>query len=602
MMDYFINITITTSITAFVILIVKAILKNKISPNWQFLIWSILAIRLLIPVFPESNMSIFNSVPQIKNIEISQKAVENISAESKSFVTGNIVLGEREKKFIFSEALVNNIFFIWAIGAIIILLFMIVTYYSFHKKTSKLQTLKDSETLSILDKCRKAVGINRGVIVKLGGETPLLKGIIKPEILLPEGYTIEELYSVFTHELLHLKHKDVLWNIISTLLLCVYWYNPIMWYCFFIFRRDMEILCDYRVVEINKNKKEYASVLLKTALKKNKFILGTTSLQNGEKDVTKRIKYIVYFKKPKVIWSIAAISIGILVTAICLTNPVVKSYTKVNSKFNAEKLYQYKTQYVGAAYKIGNLTDYLNYSEYKNGFSLQTDSEPYGITVTYKIKPEVLWQNNISKANSNMLENAAVIFCLVDNVGTVTFKFDDGEKISSFSFKREIFNSVFKKDIREYSSSLKTFKEEFLPMLEKQDWSEIYDPKTQTPEQVVKNYFKFYNEKNKEKLLTTLTDWHKAPNVVWGFDNLKYIKVIKIEDDTKAQRDAYMHYGRGKINGVKEENVRVYKVDYEVKYKKDGVGPEDSGKYTKWYTVIKENDNSPWLIDDGGEG
>ena len=184
MMDYFINITITTSITAFVILIVKAILKNKISPNWQFLIWSILAIRLLIPVFPESNMSIFNSVPQIKNIEISQKAVENISAESKSFVTGNIVLGEREKKFIFSEALVNNIFFIWAIGAIIILLFMIVTYYSFHKKTSKLQTLKDSETLSILDKCRKAVGINRGVIVKLGGETPLLKGIIKPELVL----------------------------------------------------------------------------------------------------------------------------------------------------------------------------------------------------------------------------------------------------------------------------------------------------------------------------------------------------------------------------------------------------------------------------------
>lgn len=62
-MDYFINITITTSITAFVILIVKTILKNKISPNWQFLIWSILAIRLLIPVFPESNMSIFNSVP-----------------------------------------------------------------------------------------------------------------------------------------------------------------------------------------------------------------------------------------------------------------------------------------------------------------------------------------------------------------------------------------------------------------------------------------------------------------------------------------------------------------------------------------------------------
>lgn len=475
MMDYFINITITTSITAFIILIVKAVLKNKISPNWQFVIWNILAIRLLVPVFPESKMSIFNSVPQIENIEISQKAVVSIPTESNSFVTGNIVLGEKNKEFIFSEALANNVFYVWAIGAIMMLLFMTIIYYSFHKKTKKLQTLKDPEILFILDKCRKSAGINKNVIVKLGGETPMLKGVVKPEIILPEGYTIDELYSVFTHELLHFKHKDVLWNIIGTVLLCAYWYNPVMWYCFFVFRRDIEILCDYRVLEINKNKKEYSHVLLKTALRKNKFILGTTSLQNGEKDVTKRIKYIAYFKKPKVIWSIAIVVIVALITATCLTNPVAKSYTKIN-KSNVEKLYEYKTQYVGAAYKVGNLTDYLNYSQYKKGFSLQTESEPYGITINYNIKPGILSQNGVIKVNNSMLENAAIIFCLVNNVDTVTFNFDEEGKVYSFQFKRELFKNVFSRDIREYSSSLKTFKEQFIPMLEKQDWSKIKVP------------------------------------------------------------------------------------------------------------------------------
>ncbi|KAJ52784.1 beta-lactamase regulating signal transducer with metallopeptidase domain [Clostridium tetanomorphum] len=470
-MNYFINITITTSITAFIILTVKKTLKSKISPNWQFLVWIVLAMRLLIPVFPESHISIFNAVPQVENIEISQRVMENISHESKSFVTGNIILGERHKEFILSEALVNNIFFIWAIGAIIMLLIMIITYYLFHKKTTKLPILKDSDIVLILDKCKKSVGINKNVIARLGGETPMLKGIVKPEILLPQGYTKEELSSVFTHELVHLKNKDVLWNIVATLLLCAYWYNPLIWYCVSEFRRDMEILCDYRVLQINNKKKEYANILLKTALKKNKFILGTTSLQNGKKDVTRRIKYIAYFKKPKAIWSIVAIAIVILITAICLTNPVMKSYTKIN-KLNSEKLYIYKTQYVGDASKIGNLTDNLHYSKYKNGFSLQTDSKPYGITINYNIKPEVLSQNSISKTN-NMLENAAVIFCLVNNVDEVKFKFDDGENGNSFSFKREVFNNVFKKDIREYSSSLKVFQDQFIPMVKNQNWSGI---------------------------------------------------------------------------------------------------------------------------------
>ncbi|WP_027623281.1 M56 family metallopeptidase [Clostridium lundense] len=468
MIDYFINITITTSITACIILIVKKLLKSKISPNWQFIIWIVLFMRLVIPVLPKSNMSIFNTVPQVKDIEVSQKFIKSIPSGTKDFATENITLGEKNKEFVLSEVLVDNIFFIWAVGAVIMLLFMSITYYSFHKKTRKLKILSDSDIMSILDKCRKAVEINKDVIVRLGGETPMLKGIIKPEILLPEGYTKEELISVFTHELIHYKHKDVLWNIISTILLCVYWYNPIMWYCSFVFRRDMEILCDYRVLEINKNKKEYSNVLLKTALRKNKFILGTTSLQNGEKDVTKRIKYIAYFKEPKVIWSIAIVVIVTFIAVTCLTNPVIKSHGKFN-KSKSEKLYEYKTQYVGTAYKVGNLTDYLNYSEYKNQFSLQTKSEPYGITINYKIKPEVFSEISYNK----VLENAAVIFCLVDNVDTVTFEFCDGEKSDNFSFNRGLFNSAFGKNIREYSSSLKIFKDEFIPMIKKQDWSEI---------------------------------------------------------------------------------------------------------------------------------
>lgn len=118
-------------------------------------------------------------------------------------------------------------------------------------------------------------------------------------------------------------------------------------------------------------------------------------------------------------------------------------------------------------------------------------------------------------------------------------------------------------------------------------------------QKIVENYFKYMNEKNKEKLLENLTEWHN--NTIWGFENLDYIKILNIEEETNEnQKNGYLYNGNGKINGTTEENLKVYRVEYEVKYKKDGVGPQDSGKYTWWFDVIRKSSSSPWLIDDFG--
>ncbi len=57
----------------------------------------------------------------------------------------------------------------------------------------------------------------------------------------------------------------------------------------------------------------------------------------------------------------------------------------------------------------------------------------------------------------------------------------------------------------------------------------------------------------------------------------------------------------GKINGVKPNNVVAYKVTYLSLYSKD-TPPWSSGIQTTYFTLIKESDNAPWLIDDIGEG
>ncbi|WP_291582656.1 DUF4829 domain-containing protein [Clostridium sp. UBA6640] len=43
-----------------------------------------------------------------------------------------------------------------------------------------------------------------------------------------------------------------------------------------------------------------------------------------------------------------------------------------------------------------------------------------------------------------------------------------------------------------------------------------------------------------------------------------------------------------------------YDVKYDVKYKEGTITARDSGVYEEWYWVIRENSNSPWVIDDAG--
>ncbi len=152
----------------------------------------------------------------------------------------------------------------------------------------------------------------------------MIVGVIRPTIYISDTYKLEELRAVFVHELYHYKNADTLWNVISTALLCLNWFNPIAWWSFKVFRRDLEMYCDYRAIQLIGEKKTYANVLLKTAIKNEGFRFATTCLENGQKEVSQRIKRIARFKKPKVWVSCIGLGILIILALLCLTNPTTQ--------------------------------------------------------------------------------------------------------------------------------------------------------------------------------------------------------------------------------------------------------------------------------------
>ena len=210
---------------------------------------------------------------------------------------------------------------IWLTGAIILF-----TYFCFIYIIHLLRTKNKKElSTEILNECKKILGIKRQVFI-FEGKTPMLMGIIKPKIIIPDGYSENEQRNIVIHELCHLKNNDILFIWIAVIILCLNWFNPVIWYSFFLFRRDIEVYCDERVLKYTDSKKDYAQLLLKTALEKNRFVLGTTSLQNGEKEVERRIKYMAYFKKPKFIWSFIILALVVAISVICLTNGTNNEY------------------------------------------------------------------------------------------------------------------------------------------------------------------------------------------------------------------------------------------------------------------------------------
>jgi len=127
------------------------------------------------------------------------------------------------------------------------------------------------------------------------------------------------------------------------------------------------------------------------------------------------------------------------------------------------------------------------------------------------------------------------------------------------------------------------------------------------PKAVVVEFFKYYNQKNLEGMNTLTTEKYHSSESFWEFDNLEYIKAINIIEDTnQANKEIYLRQmKKGQIIDMDKEkleleNVSIFNVDFEVKYKKEGVGPSDSGRDKYSYTLTRKEKNSPWIISSFG--
>ena len=339
------NTAILVTAAAAVVLLVKLAFGNRITPRGHMLMWILVAASVLaVPlaeILPESDFSAKTYLPQSYNTTetVWVEPYENLDARGfgiegqgnyytvqKEHVSMQVPFTGRTVDSDFtatvSRAKIEN--YVWIAGAAAVLLLMLAGTVRQKRKLKALPCMDDANARAELDELKKLVGIRdvAKIQIRSGADSTFLTFMGGQYVIaLEDGYTQEERRRVLAHELTHLAHGDLIYNLISAFFLAAFWWNPVIWLAFRRFRRDMEVYCDYDAARKTGDKKGYAETLVRAAAGTERFILGTTSFIGGEKEVSARVKALAAFKKPK-IWIAVLAALALLCACVCfVVNP-----------------------------------------------------------------------------------------------------------------------------------------------------------------------------------------------------------------------------------------------------------------------------------------
>jgi LCP family protein required for cell wall assembly len=330
------NWSLMASGVTVLILVIRVILGNKIKKVWINTLWLIVLVRLLIPILPNSSMSLFNLWVRIDSTIHSinnQKSVVNTEIETipldvmdDEMALPNIEVINQEKAILqanndlFNEMNKQPILLVlWFGGVILILAYFIIGYYQMKQKISLLEVVEDEETLALLAELKEMLRI-KAEIKLVKGDYPFIFGLIRPVICMPPVYTRPDAEMILLHELMHFKYKDNVLTYLHIVAFAIHWFNPLVWMAIKLMKHDMELVCDERVLSIGTNKKQYANTLLKVALTPQKEVYWVQGMVEDTKQIKARLLLIATFKEPKVTVSILVISLLIIGSIVCLTN------------------------------------------------------------------------------------------------------------------------------------------------------------------------------------------------------------------------------------------------------------------------------------------
>lgn len=259
------SMSLSGGIVIIMLYLVLLLFRKKFCRQWQYYIWLIAIIRLLLPFAPQQNLmnGLFQSMKlPISSIERSSlKELQNEETPTEDFKinvvqTGNLedakgntqssetnleITDETvdkisdkeltEKPYVLSDVVQQSFWLIWLLPAMILFARKIITYMkNFQYIRAGGKEVQDVVLLEEFNKLMEKNHIRSRITLSVNNMimSPVMIGLFHPCIILSTTQmTLLEFRHTISHELVHYKRMDILYKWLTQLAVCIHWFNPL---------------------------------------------------------------------------------------------------------------------------------------------------------------------------------------------------------------------------------------------------------------------------------------------------------------------------------------------------------------------------------------
>ncbi|MHA7967320.1 M56 family metallopeptidase [Paenibacillus sp. CAU 1782] len=367
----FLSSSLSAALILALIFLIRKRLWKRPSPKALQLLWMLALIKLLVPLAPESPVSVLNLLPEPisqwqreTQASILQPASTSAPSTGKEQNTADAAIGhalpENASQAQFATADMDRSAFpgsvldalngsydnnhkpfswlkaagwIWLGGMLILSSYYLLIHLGFRKRLLRRREPAGAIIKAVFEAARKELGITKAIpvyeIERI--RSPFLYGVLKPEIYIPKDIAAiadsRQLYHIFTHELIHYKRKDLWRNQLWMLAAILHWYNPLVWLAVKKASSDRETACDASSLEAlgEREATPYGMTLLMLSrlLARNAAPkVNMSPFFNNKNELKERIAMISQFKKGANRLTVISVLSALVIGAVLLTNPL----------------------------------------------------------------------------------------------------------------------------------------------------------------------------------------------------------------------------------------------------------------------------------------
>ncbi len=305
------EILISSSALILVLAILRLVLRDKISARLQYALWLLVLARLLVPVsFFHSPVSVAEAAaPTVTRVEAMSGTVlyawnspglTPSASDGVSTRPDELAVSDSGQVLLLRDALL----FVWNIGMVVMAVWFLFVNARLARRLRKSRTPCDADA-------------GLPVYVAEGVFTPCLFGLFRPAIYLTEQAASDPdgARQIIAHETTHFRHGDIIWALLRSVCLVVWWFNPLVWLAAALSRQDCELACDEGTIKAlgEEARFDYGRTLVGMAAigaRPSDLLCGATTMTTGRRSLKERIARIANAPRMS-----AAVAVTVLVIA-----------------------------------------------------------------------------------------------------------------------------------------------------------------------------------------------------------------------------------------------------------------------------------------------